>query len=173
MNQIMYPQYPMEHFSFDAFMNMSREMTGLDNRRRDWDKNFTNAGTQIKALTKQCLDSYGTSSFEDNIISLVRRLHKWYYEESPSGELVQRNTRQIDYKQLHNIGVEITPQEGKMLSHYKHNNPGMQKIRDSFINGLNELDKGNDEPIIKWWLDYEVLFRKNVKDIPVPVRQVA
>ncbi len=168
--QKMYPQFPMEHFSLEAFTNMSRGETGLDNRRRDRDPVFMKAGTEIKTLTDKCLSDFGTNNFQSSVNALVQRLHKWYYDESPSGELIQRkNKRQFDYKKLHDIGIPITPEQGKLVSTYSHDNPGSQKVRDEFIGAMNSLDDDNDEPIKQWWKNYGALLPKVDSAVSLPV----
>lgn len=151
-----YPNFPVEHYSLEAFQNMSREDTGLDNRRRDRDSVFLKAGTEIKALTNKCLQDFGSPSFKPSVRSLVDRLYKWYFEESPSGTVVERpKTRQIDYKKLHDIGVTLTPVQGKRLSRQQQPTERRQRIRDEFMAAHNALDQGDDTAMIEWWLNYE------------------
>ena len=57
----------------------------------------------------------------------------------------------------------------------------MQKIRDEFMSAQNELDSGNEQPIIDWWNTYRTslptpMFEKSKpaiqpsKPLPIPIQ---
>lgn len=159
----LFPSFPIEHYSLDVFSNMNRAETGLDNRREN-DLTFMNAGKEIHQLSIAAQESFGTPQFNANIDALIKRLYKWYFEESASGTVVQRKgLRQIDYDDLTKKGIRITPEEGKEFVSSSSRNLGTYRtiVKDGFrkayfayiISGRKDIE------LLKAWQDARYFVR--------------
>lgn len=160
--------YPMEHYSYWMFANISRQPTGMDKRRVQSRPDIAQIGQQIHELFRSAKASIGQPDSQQRIKTLVDRLRKWYDSESARGLVQRPEIRKLDYNQLRAmlpdhklspsdikvLSSKIDPAESRVLQENK------REFQEAYIQAVNTSDISR---LNAWHFDYLSFWKKRPK----------